>query len=344
VTALRDRQILFKTLHRVTDLMTGDRDLERIHASILDCAIQLLGGEAAVLVTSQDGRPVQLVRRRAQVNQGTPPERYPLAEGGLIGRVIGSGESLIVSPAAEHAAFDANVDAPPGIRVRNFAGVPYSDKSDHAGALAVLNCQRFDGRMVEELDILSVLANQTAVAGENYRLYKRLEQLAITDELTQVYNYRFLKAALRKEVKRSSRFGLQFCILMADVDNLKSYNEVNGHLGGSSLLRTIAAMMMKSAREMDLVAKYGGDEFMIILPQTGIAGAEVMGNRVRQSIADHTFVNAATGDITISIGVAAFPTDGQTVEELIASADDALYRAKRSGRNRVVLAGKPPNS
>lgn len=130
-----------------------------------------------------------------------------------------------------------------------------------------------------------VLASQAAVAAENFRLYKRLEQLAITDELTQVFNYRYLKSALRKEVRQAGRMNQHFSILMVDVDHLKVYNENFGHLCGSSLLRTVASLLYQNCRkDNDVVAKYGGDEFLIILPRTGVIGAMAMANRVRVAV------------------------------------------------------------
>lgn len=324
--------------------MAGDRDLDRIYASILDCAIQVLGGEAAFLVANENGQNVRLVRRRSQVNHAGGLVRSPLESGGIIGRVLETRNPVAICPASDHPDFSDLADGLPGVKVRNYIAVPCTDRTDKTVALVVMNNLRFDGSIEEDLSILGMLANQIAVAGENFRLYKRLEQLAITDELTQVYNYRFLKAALRKEVKRSARFGLEFAILMVDVDNLKLYNEANGHLGGSGLLRTLASLLTKNARSVDLVAKYGGDEFMIILPQTGPEGAEIMAGRVRAEVEAHQFRNVERGAITISIGVASFPGCGQSVEQLISSADTALYTAKRGGRNRVVIAGAAPSA
>jgi diguanylate cyclase (GGDEF)-like protein len=333
-----ERRILIRTLHRIAELMAGDRDLERIQAAVLDCALELFGAEGAFLLVRDGSQDVRLARRRARINQPSKLEEERLAPSGFLTSLLAGRKSVTVSDAAALAAHDlAGIglgDATP----RNLAAAPFVARGNQQGALVVVNGMRLENAGEEAMDLLSVLANQAAVAAETFRLNRRLEQLAITDELTQVYNYRFLKTALRKEVKRSGRFGHEFSILMIDVDNLKKYNERNGHLRGSELLRRVGRQLLDNSRGADLVAKYGGDEFMIILPHTGAEGAAIMGERVRRAVAETTFINAAPGEITISIGVAIFPGHGRSVEDLVASADEALFRAKAAGRNCVHAA------
>jgi diguanylate cyclase (GGDEF)-like protein len=122
---------------------------------------------------------------------------------------------------------------------------------------------------------------------------------------------------------------------MIDVDNLKTYNDVNGHLRGSYLLKELAGLCVEQVRSFDVLAKYGGDEFTIILPQTNRQGAAVVAERVRAAVAEHAFALAPVGRITVSLGVATFPEDGQDSLGLLQAADRALYVAKRRGRNRV---------
>jgi diguanylate cyclase (GGDEF)-like protein len=180
-----------------------------------------------------------------------------------------------------------------------------------------------------------MLSAWASVALENLRLAENVERLAVTDDLTQVYNYRFLKTALRREIKRAGRFRQNLSLVMIDVDNLKSYNDRHGHMRGSHLLKEIAALLAAEVRSFDLVAKYGGDEFTLILPQTEREGAMIVGERVRVAVEGHTFPLAAPRSITVSLGVAVFPNDAADASGLIQASDRALYQAKQQGRNRV---------
>jgi diguanylate cyclase (GGDEF)-like protein len=213
--------------------------------------------------------------------------------------------------------------------------VPMRLRENATGYLAIY--RRADGRRftVEEQRSLTLLAAWAAVAMDNLRLAESVEKLAVTDDLTQIYNYRFLKTALRREIKRAGRFRQELSIIMIDVDNLKGYNDRHGHLRGSFLLREMAGLLSEQVRSWDLVAKYGGDEFTVILPQTGLEGTLIAAERLRSAVQEHTFPLAQPGQITISLGVATFPTDGDSTTSLIQAADRALYLAKQHGRNRV---------
>jgi diguanylate cyclase (GGDEF)-like protein len=213
--------------------------------------------------------------------------------------------------------------------------VPLRQRDQTPAYLAVFRHQGAARFSADEIHLVTLLAAWTSMALENVRLSESVEKLAITDDLTQVYNYRFLKSALRREIKRAGRFRQDLSIVMMDVDNLKAYNDRHGHLRGSFLLRELASLFAAQVRSFDLVAKYGGDEFTIILPQTGREGAVVVAERMRASVEAHAFPLAPRGHITVSLGVATFPADAGDPTNLLQAADRALYLAKQRGKNRV---------
>jgi diguanylate cyclase (GGDEF)-like protein len=164
----------------------------------------------------------------------------------------------------------------------------------------------------------------------------QLERLSLTDALTGLYNRRHLMGTLATEVQRAQRLRRPFSVLMADVDHFKQYNDTHGHPAGDAALARIAEILRKTTRGVDCVARYGGEEFVVMLLETTLGTALTVAERVRARVAAEEF---AGGRITISIGVAEYPSHGDTPESLIESADAALYEAKDSGRDRVVTAG-----
>mgnify|MGYP006289446189 CR=1 FL=1 len=182
---------------------------------------------------------------------------------------------------------------------------------------------------------LDLLALHAGVVVENARLYRRLEREAETDGLTGALNYRTFMRALENEMDRVRRHGGELAVVMVDVDNLKEYNDVFGHLGGSAALREIAAIIREGSRMIDVVAKYGGDEFSVLLPRCDRDGARVFAERVRERIANHSFEDDVARHLTVSLGLAVFPEEGVDPKDLLRRADARLYDAKRDGRNRL---------
>src|SRR6266566_3684080 len=163
-----------------------------------------------------------------------------------------------------------------------------------------------------------------------------LEKLSLTDSLTGLYNRRHLMGTLASEVQRSRRLRRSFTVMLADVDRFKQYNDTHGHLAGDAALVKIAEVFRKTTRQVDCVARYGGEEFVVMLLECTMATAAIVGERVRARVAEQ---DLGPGSLTVSIGLAEYPEGGETPEELIASADAAMYQAKSSGRNQVVIAG-----
>jgi diguanylate cyclase (GGDEF)-like protein len=229
----------------------------------------------------------------------------------------------------------SSLESCPGLDSGPALFVPLRMREHAPGYLALFRPKGAPLHSPATLQSAVMLAAWGAIALENLRLAENVERLAVTDDLTQVYNYRFLKTALRREVRRAGRFRQDLALVMIDVDNLKSYNDRHGHLRGSHLLKEIAGLLAAQVRSFDLVAKYGGDEFTLILPQTGREGAMVVGERARAAVQEHAFPLAAAGKITVSLGVAVFPQDATDGSGLIQASDRALYLAKQQGRNRV---------
>jgi diguanylate cyclase (GGDEF)-like protein len=163
-----------------------------------------------------------------------------------------------------------------------------------------------------------------------------LEKLSLTDSLTGLYNRRHLMGTLASEVQRSRRLRRAFSVLLADVDRFKQYNDTHGHLAGDSALVKIAEVFRKTTRQVDCVARYGGEEFVVMLLEANAETATLVAERIRARVAEQ---DVGQGHLTLSIGVAEYPDGGDTPEELIATADAAMYKAKNAGRNQVMVAG-----
>jgi len=185
------------------------------------------------------------------------------------------------------------------------------------------------------------LSLQTAVELQRIDL---LEAESITDPLTNLYNHRYLDRRLEEEVARSKRYSLDLSVLMLDIDHFKQVNDTYGHQAGDAILSTLGGMVKADIRDLDVAARYGGEEFLVICTNTAIDGAALVAERLRKLVESHQFQffdgsgRSQTIQISISIGAAGFSASVDSNEKLIQTADQALYRAKEEGRNRVIVA------
>jgi diguanylate cyclase (GGDEF)-like protein len=168
------------------------------------------------------------------------------------------------------------------------------------------------------------------------KLYERTERSAVTDGLTGLFNASYFREALRREVERARRHGFKISLVLFDLDDFKGINDTKGHLAGDKVLVRAAAVLRESAREIDVAARWGGEEFALILPETARTGAYVVAERVRARVESH-FRRGRGPRVTVSGGVASWPEDGAGMEDLIRKADQAMYRAKALGKNRVFM-------
>lgn len=184
----------------------------------------------------------------------------------------------------------------------------------------------------EDIELVMSVASQAGIVVENAQLYAQAMTWAITDGLTKLYNHRYLHERLDEEIARGTRFGAAFSLVMLDIDFFKTYNDTYGHLAGDDVLSGIAQCIHSSIRTIDMPFRHGGEEFAVILPETTIEGAYIVAERIRERI-EQKF-RGGRAAVTASLGIASWPTDGVTKEQILASADKALYAAKATGRNR----------
>jgi diguanylate cyclase (GGDEF)-like protein len=190
------------------------------------------------------------------------------------------------------------------------------------------------------VSIIDRFASHTALALRNAALLEQMEQMAHTDGLTHVANRRAFEVALEQEISRSIRSGQPVSLVMLDIDNFKVLNDTHGHQVGDDMLKQVASALQGSTRDFDTTARYGGEEFAVILPGCGRREALARAEGLHDCVNDQV-----TGvSVTVSAGAASFPDDAPTAEGLVKAADDAMYEAKRAGRNRVRMAEVPGES
>jgi diguanylate cyclase (GGDEF)-like protein len=282
------------------------------------------------IVCSEPGRELALV-----AEHGLAPSSMPAAQ--AIAAWIVAADSDLVTPDLSR---EARLGQPLPVAALAFR-LKARDRT--IGALVGLDTQPATAELkfaTGVLDAWHALLEPAAVALENGLLLQRAEALSVTDDLTRLYNSRYLNQSLRRETKRASRSNKPLSLLFIDLDGFKSINDTYGHLHGSRALVEAAAVIRGSARETDVVARFGGDEFAVVLPETTTEGAWAVAERIRDRVADHRFLASDLLDVrlTASVGVATMPDAAGSAEELVQAADRAMYRVKMTGKNGIQLA------
>jgi two-component system, cell cycle response regulator len=225
--------------------------------------------------------------------------------------------------------------------VRSSLFLPLRNKHEMVGMVVIFDTDREAAFGAKEVRTLQFLVEHAQVAIDNAIRYEQAKLLTITDDLTNLFNYRYLNNILDRELVRAQRLNSPLSVLFLDLDSFKAVNDRFGHLVGSKLLIEMASILRECVRKVDAVARYGGDEYIVVLTDTGSEGATVVAERIRQSIQDHIFLeNDGYGvRLTATIGVATYPEHAVTKIELLHLADKAMYRGKFGRKNVVFQAG-----
>ena len=219
-----------------------------------------------------------------------------------------------------------------------FLCLPFISQTHPLGVLYLYRDDR-DTFLPEEIELLATFSHLAAIAAENTRLHANTVKQAATDALTGLLNRRVLEDRLKIEQQRAQRYGKAFSLLLLDIDHFKKVNDTYGHVAGDAVLKALAAVLVHQTRDIDSVARFGGEEFVIALPETDEGGAKVVAERIRKAISRTPFALPDGHEIgvTVSIGIACFPHSAGNIEAMLERADQALYLAKNTGRNRVFL-------
>ena len=259
---------------------------------------------------------------------------------GIAGWVAQHGEVVIVPDTSKDTRFFGKVDEKTKMETRSIVAVPVKFRETCLGVIELINCVGPDGFDPKDLKLLEALSDFAAIALENARHVKRIHELTIKDDCTSLYNARHMGFILDTEIYRSQRYNYEFSIVFIDLDHFKLVNDTHGHLVGSRLLAEIGEALKTNCRLIDFAFRYGGDEFVILLPQTSKENAINVARRLHKIIRETVWLRKDGLDthITPSVGVAAYPIDSKTKEGLLHLADEAMYLVKNTNRDNVAAA------
>lgn len=320
-------------LNDISSLLYKDLDETSTIETIVGKSKDLIKAEASALLLLKDNKVAGLF-----TSIGNMPDLTD-QPAGLFSRVMSEGMPLRLSSLKikEDLPWLEGLANSQSLSIRNLLIVPLILRDELIGEIVLINRTGGEEFTDEDEDLLLTLGFHSSFALEKARMHQEATKLATTDGLTGLNNHRTFQERLEVEIARSKRFNHRLSLLIIDIDYFKKFNDNFGHRVGDEVLRRVACLLAESTRNIDFAARYGGEEFVLILPETAIEGAVLTAERIREVIARRKMnVDGKDLSVTVSIGVASFPEDADYREMLIERADNALYSAKKSGRNKVV--------
>jgi diguanylate cyclase (GGDEF)-like protein len=323
--------------HEFFKALTSFKSVEDVASLIVDGANGILGAEISCVYLLDNTDWTLRLRGCQGRSDDAFMAQVPVSET-LLGRAFTTGD--VVQQSEVEAGDPAMAWTTHSEGIRSQVALPLRTGDTIIGVLAIASTT-FRELAMSEIERLQVIGNQSSLALQNALLHEELERLSVTDRLTELYNHGYFQQRLEEEIGRAQRFDRTLSLIMLDIDDFKDFNDTFGHPRGDKVLQKVSSIIRDNLREMDVAARYGGEEFVVVLPETEADGAEAVAQRIREGVADFPFIGAEglpSVTKTVSIGVASFPRDATSQSRLVDLADRAMYLAKRSGKNRVMLA------
>jgi diguanylate cyclase (GGDEF)-like protein len=327
--------------HELGKALTSSLQLDQVLRTIMEKINEVLRPDTwSLLLMDQEREELFFQIATGKGAEALKDVRIKVGQG-LAGWVAQAGEVVVVPDTSKDSRFFGSVDAKTKMETRSIVAVPVRFRDQCLGVIELINCMGPEGFSKRDLALLEALADYAAIAIENARHVQRIHELTITDDCTTLYNARHLNFMLDTEIYRSHRYAFEFSLIFIDLDHFKQVNDTYGHLVGSRLLAEIGQAIKDKCRLIDLAFRYGGDEFVVLLPQTSKENALGVAKRLHKLIREAVWLkdSAVNVRVTASVGVASYPTDSRTKAELLHLADEAMYLVKNTTRDSVAANG-----
>jgi diguanylate cyclase (GGDEF)-like protein len=328
--------------HEIGKALASTLDLQKILQTVMEKISDLLQPDTwSLLMLDESSQELHFEIAIGVGADKLKDVRLKVGEG-IAGWVAQTGEPVLVEDVKRDPRFTRRIDELTHTDTRSVVCVPIKGKEKILGVIELVNCLGRESFRREDIPILKSLADYAAIALENARYIQRIHELTITDDCTALYNARHLNFVLDAEIYRSTRYGYEFSVIFLDLDHFKQVNDTYGHLVGSKLLWMIGDLIKGHLRLIDYAFRYGGDEFVVLLPQTAKQNSLMVVRRLKDLLNSKVFFveEGLNIKVTASFGVASFPQDGRTRRELLRMADEAMYLVKNTTRNNIALAGE----
>jgi diguanylate cyclase (GGDEF)-like protein len=325
-----------KNILSVAQVVVSSLELDEVLDNILSSAMAVMempAGSIALYDRVSNMLSIQVAHGLSE--SFISRDRWQVSQGGLTATILDGGELFVVEDTREADFFNNPLAVAEGII--SLIAVPLKIQNKVIGILYV---DDFKSRNFDDfnLRLLGILASFAAMSIDNARLHERTKELASTDGLTGLYNHRQFKKLFSEELLRARRYDKPLGIIMFDVDDFKLFNDTYGHPNGDKVLVAVGEILTDALRDCDYVFRYGGEEFIGLLPESSIEASLAAAERCRKRIemeSSRYLEDVGSGGVTVSVGVATFPRDGEAFDSLLKVVDDLMYLAKREGKNKV---------